>query len=331
MVLASESTVRQRVRSSATVDETEGLTVLSFHALGTVCRVSLVEPSRWAANAYLDALLNWVADFEAKYSRFLETSLICRINAGAGRDWVAVDEETDLLLELCHQMHFLTSGAFDATSLPLLRLWNWKARPSALPMADQVQAALRLVGWKKVQRRPGAIFLPEAGMGLDLGGIGKEYAVDRVVEMAKEYGVAKLMVDFGQDIRVIGTPLNRPAWHIGMEHPMQLGSCWGSVALQDGAVACSGDYRRHFEHEGRKYGHIIDPRNGWPVNSGCRVVTAIAPSCTMAGILTTTAFILGPQEGARFIESQVGASGAILTDQHRYLTRRFHEHLVQQT
>lgn len=330
MVLSIDQSVRQRVRASASVAESEGLTVLSFQAIGTHCRVLLVESSRWAANAYLDAVLNWTAEFEARYSRFLETSLISRINAQAGKSWVEVDEETELLFELCHQMHFLTMGTFDATALPLLKLWNWKARPPVVPKPEQISEALRLVGWNKLQRRPGTVFLPEPGMGIDLGGIGKEYAVDRVVEMAREYGIQQLMVDFGQDIRVLGKPPGRPAWHIGLEDPAQLGHCWGSVAIQDQAVACSGDYRRHFEIEGRKYGHIIDPRNGWPVSNGCRVVTAVAPSCTMAGILTTTAFILGPDAGVRFIESQLGAAGAILTDKNRYLTRRFHEHLVQQ-
>ena len=123
-------------------------------------------------------------------------------------------------------------------------------------------------------------------MCLDLGGVGKEYAVDLCVAMAANHGVQNLLVDFGQDIRVQGQPPGRPAWHVGLENPRQPGTCWASVAVRGHAVATSGDYLRHFVHEGRRYGHIIDPRSGYPVNNDCRSVSVIAPTCTTAGILT---------------------------------------------
>jgi thiamine biosynthesis lipoprotein len=148
--------------------------------------------------------------------------------------------------------------------------------------------------------------------------------------MAAQHGIEHVLVDFGQDIRAHGCPPGRPAWHVGLENPKAPGSCWASVAVQDHAVASSGDYLRHFVHEGRRYGHIIDPRSGYPVDNGCRAVSVVAPSCTMAGILTTTALILGPKEGFQLIHGYHGASGAILTDQGNHITPRFYEHLVQQ-
>ena len=330
MVLTETSIIRDRVRQSAVIREDKGLSILTFHAMGTRCRVSLVEPSRSAANSYLDHLLNWVADFEASYSRFIDSSLISQINAAAGREWVEVDPETDRLLAMCAEFVFFTKGAFDPTTLPLIRLWNWRANPPTIPTDDAISAAKELVGWNKVQRKPGAIHLPRAGMCLDLGGIGKEYAVDMTISLAAQYGVEHLLVDFGHDIRTQGRPAGLPAWHIGLEDPKAPGTCWASVAATHHAVASSGDYLRCYLHEGRRYGHIIDPRTGYPVNNGCLAVNVVAPSCTVAGILSTTAFILGPHQGFQLINGHYGASGAILTEQANYITPRFNEHLVQQ-
>lgn len=330
MVLIESSSVRARVRQSAVIREENGLSILSFHAMGTLCRVSLVEPSRAVANDFLAQLLDQVADFEAKFSRFLDSSLISRINAAAGKQWVEVDEQTDRLLALCGEMVFFTNNAFDPTALPLIRLWNWKANPPVVPDDDTIRAASEFVGWNKVQRRPGAVFLPRPGMCLDLGGIGKEYAVDAAIVLAARHGVENILVDFGQDIRVLGRPPGKPAWHVGLENPAAPGSCWGSVAVTDHAVASSGDYLRCFMHDSRRYGHIIDPRSGYPVNNRCLAVNVVARNCTLAGILTTSAFILGPRDGFALIQRTFGASGAILTETGNHITPRFYEHLVQQ-
>lgn len=328
MVLNQDAAVRDRVRQSAVIREANGLTVLTFHAMGTRCRALFVEPSRAAANAFLEDLLGWVAAFEARYSRFLEGSLISRINAAAGQHWVETDADADRMFALCAEMVFLTRGAFDPTALPLIKLWNWKQQPPAIPSDAAIAAARELVGWNQVQRRAGGIFLPQPGMALDLGGIGKEYAVDCALAIALQHRVDNVLLDFGQDIRVHGKPPGRPAWHVGLENPASPGSCWASVAVQDHAVASSGDYLRHFQHNGRRYGHIIDPRTGYPVENECLAVNVVAPNCTHAGILSTTAFILGPQEGYHLINSFPGASGALLTQHGNRITPRFYEHLV---
>ena len=330
MVLTQNQPIRARVRQSATVREEGGLSTLTFFAMGTRCRILFAGLAAGQTRAFLDRLLDQVADFEAKYSRFLDASLISLINAAAGRHWVEVDEETDRIFALCSDLHFFTRGAFDPTALPLIRLWNWKANPPVLPDEQTVRAARELVGWNKVQRRRGAIFLPRPGMCLDLGGIGKEYAVDMAMTLAAQHCVENVLVDFGQDIRARGKPPGRPAWHVGLENPRSPGSCWASVAVTDHAVATSGDYLRHFIHQGHRYGHIIDPRTGYPVDNDCRAVTVVAPTCTIAGILTTTACVLGSKEGFHLINNYHGAAGAVVTETGNLITPRFHEHLVQQ-
>jgi len=328
MVL-NESSVLERVRASLTETAVAGGTRLSFRAMGTLCQITVGGVSRERARSFLDGAVHWVADFESRYSRFLPDSLISRISAAAGGDWVKVDAETEQLLAMCHELHFMTRGAFDPTALPLIRLWNWKAQPPGVPDAAAIEAARARVGWRHVQRRKGAVRLPVAGMSLDLGGLGKEYAVDRVLQFARAEGLHSVLVDFGQDIAVGSAPPGRPAWHVGLQDPRDPARCWTSLAVVDRAVATSGDYLRCFEVNGRRYGHIIDPRTGYPVDNGCRAVTVIAPNCTVAGALSTTAFILGPQEGLQLIENFYGAEGCILTDTTRNETRGFNEYVPQ--
>jgi thiamine biosynthesis lipoprotein len=272
-------------------------------------------------------LIEWVADFEARYSRFLPTSLISRINAEAGKGWVEIDPATEQLFALCHEMHFFTRGIFDPTALPLVQLWDWRRDPPSLPDEVAIQETLGHVGWRKVQRAPGKVFLPDSRMALDLGGVGKEYAVDQVLRLAVESGASSVLVDFGHDVAVSGpAPRKKPAWHIGLENPAQPGRCWTGLAVMNQSVATSGDYLRGFTCQGRRFGHILDVRQGRPVANACRAVSVIAPHCTLAGMLATAAFVLGPEEGVRLLDSTYQAEGCILTDDGKVPSRRFHEY-----
>jgi thiamine biosynthesis lipoprotein len=303
---------------------------LTFSAFATTCEVQYAAAGGDAqAAAFEAAAVAWVQAFESKYTRFRPSSLVSHINAAAGHSWVAIDEDMEQMLVLCDTLYRMTQGVLDPTALPLMRLWNWKASPPGIPHADQIAAARRLVGWSKVQREPGRIFLPEPGMALDFGGFGKEYAVDIVAQIALNHGITHVLVDFGHDLRALGAPADRPAWHIGLEDPQKPGACWASVALSGSrGIASSGDYLRSFEINGRRYGHIIDPRTGWPVANGCTQATVIAGTCLHAGVLSTTAFILGVPAGVELIQSFPGAEGILLTEKTRAQTRGFYEYVV---
>ena len=321
----SASETLARIQASCQMIARDGAQELTFQAMGTRCRISFAAaPNR--ARELQKLAIDWVAAFESKYSRFLAGSLISRINAAAGAGPVAIDAETERLFALCDQMHFMTRGVFDPSSLPLLRLWNWKRQQ--IPSSSEVERALRLVGWRKVQRKPGQIFLPEAGMGLDLGGMGKEYAVDCVAQLLASNGARSVLVDFGADVRVIGIPADgRPAWHIGLDDPRNPGKCWCGLGVRDAGVATSGDYLRRFEANGRRYGHIIDIRSGQPVQNECSGVSVLAPSCTQAGMISTAVFVLGPRDGMALLDMP-GVAGAIVTDNNVHASRRFYENVV---
>jgi thiamine biosynthesis lipoprotein len=317
------SCVTSRVRESMRV-EVRGL----FHrvmcrAMSTPVNLAFVAPAAAVAQEFPRVAIEWIARFEARYSRFLPESIIGQINARGAGDWMELDEETDELLSLCDAMHRLTRGVFDPAALPLLRVWDWKAHPPRIPSESEILAAREICGWEKVQRRGRAIRLPMHGMGMDLGGIGKEFAVDRVLELAREMGISDMMIDIGQDIRCGGHPPGKDAWYIGLEEPDRAGECWTAVRLTDHAVATSGDYLRSFTIDGKRYGHILDPRTGMPVRNSCQSASVIAPTCVMAGILSTAAFILGADEGLTLIRQQEGIEACITTQNARHQTRRF--------
>ena len=307
------------------------LHALRWAALGTECLVQYASEDARIGRAFEQAAQAWVATFEAKYSRFRPGSLISRINAAAGHGGVAIDEEMERMLDLSGSIYSLTQGLLDITALPLIRLWDYRAPVPRIPSAAEIAVARRLVGWPRVQRERGRVRLPEPGMALDLGGWGKEYAVDMVAEIAREHGLTRVLVDFGHDLRALGTAPGKPGWHIGLEDPARPGAaCWGSMAIKDRGVASSGDYRRGFTIDGIRYGHIIDPRTGRPVAHGARQVTVIAPTCLQAGVLSTTAFILPPAEGITFVQASMGAEACIVADGARHQTRGFFNYVVPQ-
>lgn len=328
MVLTPDE-LRQRLAATALQPWGQDAYSLEFVAMGTRCRVLFAVASRAVALEFRTWLMDWLADYESRYSRFMPTSLISEINRCAGEREVATDEELESLLTLCDWYHRLTQGIFDPTSLPVLKLWDYHAPHAVLPSPDDVREARTKVGWSRVRRRAGALLLPEKGMAMDLGGIGKEYAVDRVLETALQRGVDHIMVDFGHDLRVHGSPPEGGPWRIGLEYPMDPGRCWAGVAVDNRAVATSGDYHRNFTLGGKRYGHIVDPRTGFPVSNGCRGVSAIAPTCTEAGMVATTAFVLGPDEGIRFVERCAHVDACIWTDEYRIQTRGFDDYLLR--
>lgn len=309
-------------------DDQRGLYALEFRALGTRCGIQFASSTAAGAAEFARTAVGWVAAFEAKYSRFRDDSLISEINRQAGRSWVSIDGEAESVFALADDFYFLTGGILDPTMLPLIRLWDVHRQPQSMPADGEIAEALRHVGWSKVERRPGQIRLPEAGMALDLGGYGKEYAVDKVAALAVGRGIEACLVDFGQDIRTLGSPPGLPAWHLGLEDPTRPDSVWRSLALNEAGLATSGDYRRFFEHAGKRYGHIIDPRQGRPVANGTLAVSVVASSCLESGILSTAAFVLGEDEGLRLIEGTFGAEGCFVTDHSTTQTANFHRYVA---
>ena len=256
-----------------------------FTAMASPCEVQLRDVSRGTAERVLKAAAMEAWRVEQRFSRYRDDNIVAALQRANG-EWLAVDEEFDRLLDYANTCWQLSNGRFDVTSGVLRRVWRFDGS-DRIPSAEQVTALLPLIGWDKVERRPGQIRLP-AGMELDLGGIGKEYAVDRALLLAREHTDADLLLNFGGDLVVDG----KIPWQIGIENLQQNGVA-GQIPLARGAVATSGDSRRFLLRDGKRYSHILDPRTGWPVQGGPHSVTVAAARCTEAGMLATLALLQG--------------------------------------
>ncbi|QHS10807.1 FAD:protein FMN transferase [Sinimarinibacterium sp. NLF-5-8] len=268
-----------------------------FHGLGGPCALHLDE-----ADAALRARAIAIAEAEVqriehKYSRYRADSVLSHINAQAGRGRaVTVDAETTALLNYAATAYTQSGGLFDITSGVLRRAWDFKT--ARVPTQAQIDALLPLVGWSKLRWQSPHLHLPLAGMELDFGGFGKEYAVDRVAGLLLAAGVRHALVDFAGDLRVLGARADQTAWPIGIQHPRQSGAI-ATLPMTHGALATSGDYERGFVHEGQRYSHLLNPQTGWPVQ-GLMSVSVRADQCLVAGTATTCALLMGAR-GKRWL------------------------------
>ena len=284
-----------------------------FSAMACDCEVRVAGLSRRKAEPLAKLAIAEVQRIESKFSRYRAASAVSRINAAAGTGQsVEVDDETAHLLDFAATLHSMSDGLFDATSGTLRKAWDFRA--GRLPEASQIDALLPLVGWQHVRWRDKRIELPRAGMELDFGGFGKEYAADRAATLLQQHGVRHGMVNLGGDIRLLGPRPDDRAWSLGIQHPRDMHRMLATLALGTGALATSGDYERYFELDGVRYCHVLNPRTGWPVRAW-RSVSVVAPACLAAGALTTIA-MLKENDALAFLASQNVGYLAVDADGH---------------
>jgi len=261
-----------------------------FRAMGSPCEVQLYSDDKRHAQCAADKAMADVWRIEARYSRYREDSVLSGINRVAAKGGVVpIDEETAALLHYADTCYQQSKGLFDITSGVLRGAWDFKSQK--IPQKVVIKQLLNGVGWNKVQLSATQIGFKRPGMQLDFGGIGKEYAADRAAVICREQGIEHGLVDLGGDIKIIGPhPDGRP-WSVGLRHPRKPGALLANVNVYAGAVASSGDYERCIVVNGRRYGHVISPKTGWPVN-GLVGVTVLAEQCVIAGSACTIAMLM---------------------------------------
>jgi len=271
-----------------------------FFAMGTECLLHLYAPSQAVAHEIAQAVMTEVIRIEQRYSRFLPDSLLSEINFTAKQGGkLEVDEETAGLLDYAYACHRKSAGLFDITAGILYQAWDFSS--NALPNQSQIDALLPRVGLKKILWKRPFLQFPMHGMSLDFGGIGKEYAADRVADLCISNGIEHGLVDLGGDIRIIGPHPDGSPWRVGIRDPAQPETTMVVIDVTNGAIATSGDYERYIEVAGNRYCHILNPISGWPVG-GLSSVSVVAERCMVAGSIATIAMLKG-QEGIAWLES----------------------------
>jgi len=281
----------------------EGHWIGSFQAMASPCQVLMRVDDRQDAHSILTIAFAEARRIETRLSRYRDDNIIHAINNSNGEP-VEVDAETGQMLDFAHQLHQLSEGRFDVTSGVLRRVWIFDCS-DRVPEPEAVEAVMALVGWDRVSWDGRTIRL-EAGMEVDLGGIGKEYAVDRAARLVYEQFPVSCLVNFGGDMVATLPPGEPVPWIVGIEDPgRQPPAATRQINLTSGGLATSGDARRFLLKDGVRYGHLLDPTTGWPVVDMPRSVTVAAGSCVEAGMIATLAMLQGGAAES-FLEAQGG-------------------------
>jgi thiamine biosynthesis lipoprotein len=244
------------------------------------------------------AALDLVDELEDQLTVYREHSEISRLNRTAVGEPVEVETRLFGLLSQAIELWRLSSGAFDITAGKLSELWGFKRRAGRLPSAESIAETLQLVGSQhlEVDAQQHTVRFRRAGIEINLGAIGKGYALDRCAEVFAEAGVEHYLLHGGNS-SVVGRGSQgaapRDGWSIGIRNPLRPEERIGEIRLRDRALATSGSGTQYFIHEGRRFGHILDPRSGWPAE-GVLAATVLAPTAAEADALSTACYVLGP-------------------------------------
>ncbi|WP_122629691.1 FAD:protein FMN transferase [Lucifera butyrica] len=251
-------------------------------------------------------------------NNFDANSQVSKINQMAGKEKVVVDPDLVQMIKRSVEMADKLDGAIDITVGPLTDLWGIGRKGDFVPSQAQIQAVLPLVNYRLVQidEKNNTVYLPKAGMMLDLGAVAKGYATDKAIEILKEKGIKSALVNAGGDVRVIGTRPDGKPWRIGVQDPRNENGVSAKMALTPwDTMETSGDYQRYIMHNGVRYCHILDPHTGWQPKSGVASVTIVNNNSGDGDLFSTALFVLGPEKGLEKLRQFPGNEAImIMTD-----------------
>jgi FAD:protein FMN transferase len=272
--------------------------------MGTSCSVELWSEDRAKGEAAISSVFDDMRRIDRLMSTWKEDTEISRVNREAARHPVQISPELFGLLQESVRYSELTHGAFDITYASVGYLYDFKR--GVHPDQKAIDAALPGINWRHMvlDEKKRTVFFSRPGMRIDLGGIAKGHSVDRGIEILKKQGITRAMVNAGGDTRILGDRFGKP-WVVGVRDPDHAGKVFLRLPLTDASFSTSGDYERYFDEDGKRFHHIIDPKTGDSARK-CRSVTVIADTATRTDALTKSVFIMGPEEGIRFIDTLGG-------------------------
>jgi len=256
--------------------------------MASPCEVLVESDDAAQAKALITLAQQEAIRIEQKFSRYRDDNIIHQINQGG--EPVTVDPETARLLDFAQHCYSLSEGWFDVTSGILRRAWDF-GQNETIPSQQEIKSLLPGIGWDKVEWEKPRLTVP-MGMEIDLGGIGKEYAVDCCAALVNALDASPSLVNFGGDLAATKAPRRRSYWNVAIDS-VRAGVASDMIDLKQGALATSGDARRFLMKDGSRYGHILDPTSGWPVPDAPRSITVAADTCVQAGMISTLAILKG--------------------------------------
>ena len=277
-----------------------------FRSMASPCEILIETNEESLAYSLTKIAFEEASRIEQKFSRYRSDNIIYKINNSQGEK-ISVDEETSLLLDYADQCFQMSDGYFDITSGVLREVWKFDGGNN-IPSKVQVSKILPRIGWDKVSWKKPFFTLPH-NMEIDLGGIGKEYAVDRTAMLIRAQTDVSVLINFGGDLYATKAKQDGGGWVVGIEHLNRQQKAKKSsksvkeYVLKQGGIATSGDVYRYLLKDGIRYGHILNPHTGWPIVDAPHTATVVAESCIEAGILATLAMLNG-KSAKDFLDQQ---------------------------
>ena len=293
-------------------------------SMGTVFEATIYAPDKYVAEKTFNDVFQEINRLDYLMSNYKKESVLSELNKNASAEPANCNKELASVIEQSLQYSDITDGAFDITIGPLMKKWGFFKKKGRIPGKEELESVLESVSYKNIiieektikslAKNPGTVktvFFKNPDTRIDLGGIGKGYAVDRAVSVLKQNGISSALINFAGNIYTFGTPPGKESWVIGLQHPRESEGLLGTFEIKDKAVSTSGDYEKFFTIEGKRYSHIIDPRTGNPVE-GIVSVTIVTGNATRSDALSTGVFVLGLEKGMDLIEQLPDVEGIIV-------------------
>lgn len=300
--------------------------------LNTICSITVYseENKDKTSEELVNEAFDLCQTYEDTFSRTIEGSDIYNINNSGGAP-VTVSDDTIEILETAKYFSELSDGAFDITTAPLSIRWDFEGENPSVPPDNEIQELLEKVDYTKIKIDGNTVTLEAPVEAIDLGAIAKGYIADKLAEFLKDNGVTSAIISLGGNIYAIGenSEEKRP-FNLGVQDPQaEDGSILGYLQLSDKSLVTSGDYQRYFMQDGKRYHHILDPKTGYPAESGLSSVTIISDSSVVGDALSTTCFVLGKDKGLELINSYDGVEAIFIDhDGNMYFSDGFGSDLV---
>ncbi|WP_372775192.1 FAD:protein FMN transferase [Mangrovibacterium sp.] len=266
--------------------------------MGSRFDITVVAMNATEGDKYIETAIAEISRIEKLISSWDNNSQTSKINQNAGIQPVKVDQELFDLISRSIAISSVTDGAFDISYASMDKIWKFDGTMTLMPTKQEIQKSVEKVGCQKISLNPEnqTVFLPQVGMKIGFGAVGKGYAADKTKKLLMEMGVTAGIINASGDMNTWGTKPDGTEWTVAITNPMNKNKAFALLPLKQGAVVTSGDYEKYVEFDGIRYAHIINPKTGYP-SQGIISVTVFAPSAELADALATSIFVMGVEVG----------------------------------
>lgn len=298
----------------------------AHYLMGTLFEITAYGQNRSETAQAIEEAFARIREADEVMSHYRPESDLTRLNRLGGKQAVPVLASLYAILRESLRYGEVSGGAFDVTVGPLVRLWQEAAERQELPSPEAIAAVRVRVGFAKVKLLPGSrVQFAREGVEVTLGGIGKGWAVDAALSVLRARGIENALISAGTStVYALGSIPGEEGWPVALRDPCNLEGTLETLPLRNAALSTSASYERYWEIEGRRYGHIVDPRSGWPVEPLVSV-SVVAPTATESDALSTAVYVLGREEGESLLQ-RLGRKAVLVDEGHNgsCMVRRIH-------